>query len=278
MSGYIKSPLNYVGGKYKLLGDIIPLFPKKIDTFVDVFAGGFNVGINVTANRVIYNDIEHHLVGLMEYIRQTSTEQLLCEIDSIICKFDLRKDDSEGFLKLRETYNAGESSPIMFYTMICYAFNNQIRFNNDGKYNMPSGKNRSSFNPALRQKFILFADTLHKKDCRFENNQFYDIDFSILTENDFVYCDPPYLNSVATYNENGGWSENNEKKLLEMLDGLNDRGIKFALSNNLKYDNPILEKWRTKYFTHYISGDYSNCNYHKKDRSGDKEVLINNYK
>ena len=53
---YIKSPLNYVGGKYRLLSQIIPLFPDKIDTFVDLFGGGFNVGINVNANRIIYND------------------------------------------------------------------------------------------------------------------------------------------------------------------------------------------------------------------------------
>lgn len=277
-NNYIKSPLNYVGGKYKLLNDIIPLFPKNINTFVDVFAGGFNVGINVISNRVIYNDIEHHLVGLMEYIQQTDTEELLYEIGSIINRFGLSKDDSEGFLNLREAYNAGDNSPIMFYTMICYAFNYQIRFNNDGKYNMPSGKNRSSFNPALRQKFILFADALHEKNCYFENKQFYKIDFSTLGKDDFVYCDPPYLNSVAAYNENGGWSANNEKRLLGILDGLNDNGIKFALSNNLKYDNPILDEWRSKYFTHYINGNYSNCNYHKKDRSKDKEVLIINYK
>ena len=44
-----------MGGKYKLLPQIIPLFPKKIDAFVDLFGGGFNVGINVNANRIIYN-------------------------------------------------------------------------------------------------------------------------------------------------------------------------------------------------------------------------------
>lgn len=214
----------------------------------------------------------------MEYIQQTDTAKLLYEIDGIIDKFGLSKDSSEGFLSLREAYNSGDNTPIMFYTMICYAFNYQIRFNNDGKYNMPSGKNRSSFNPTLRQKFILFANMLHEKNCHFENKQFYEIDFSVLGKDDFVYCDPPYFNSVASYNENGGWSENDEKALLEILDGLNDNGIKFALSNNLKYDNPILDKWRCKYTTHYINSNYSNCNYHKKDKSQDKEVLIVNYK
>ena len=40
----IKSPLNYIGGKYKILPQILPLFPKNIDTFIDLFAGGCNVG------------------------------------------------------------------------------------------------------------------------------------------------------------------------------------------------------------------------------------------
>ena len=52
----IQSPLNYTGGKYKLLPQILPLFPKDIDVFVDLFCGGCNVGVNVESNRVIYND------------------------------------------------------------------------------------------------------------------------------------------------------------------------------------------------------------------------------
>ena len=55
---FVKSPLNYTGGKFKLLPKIIPLFPSKIDTFYDLFGGGFNVGINVVANKIVYNDIQ----------------------------------------------------------------------------------------------------------------------------------------------------------------------------------------------------------------------------
>lgn len=53
----IQSPLNYTGGKFKLLPQILPHFPKDIDVFVDLFCGGCNVGINVKANSVIYNDL-----------------------------------------------------------------------------------------------------------------------------------------------------------------------------------------------------------------------------
>ena len=51
---YIKSPLNYIGGKYKLLPQLMRYFPTDINTFVDLFSGGFNVGINVKSNRTIY--------------------------------------------------------------------------------------------------------------------------------------------------------------------------------------------------------------------------------
>lgn len=274
---YVKSPLNYVGGKYKLLSEIIPLFPSDIDTFVDLFGGGANVLINTKAQSYIYNDIESHVVELLDYLYHHTTESCLAEIDNLIDKFKLSKENAEGFTKIRDYYNDGNSLPMVFYTMICHAFNYQIRFNRRGKYNMPFGKARSSFNPALRQKFITFTDALHSIKVDFQNQNFQNFDFSEITTSDFVYCDPPYFNSTAAYNEQGGWTENDEKALLSLLDELNNRGVRWALSNNLKYDNPILDGWKDKYNVHYLNGDYSNCNYHKIDRSKDIEVLITNY-
>ena len=169
---YIKSPLNYVGGKYKLLKEILPLFPNDIDTFVDLFGGGFNVGINVNAEHIVYNDLEEHVVELLNYLSDNETEKLLSEIDSLIEKYNLSKENAEGFNQLREYYNEENNSPIVFYTMICYAFNYQIRFNQNGKYNMPFGKARSSFNPSLRQKFIEFVEELHSKNITFLSESF----------------------------------------------------------------------------------------------------------
>ena len=274
---YIKSPLNYVGGKFKLLKEILPLFPDKISTFVDLFGGGFNVGINVNAEHIVYNDISEPVVELLDYLKSNDIEDLLKEIDGYIEKYNLSKENREGFLELREDYNSGERTPIKFYTLLCYAFNNQIRFNKNNEYNMPFGKDRSSFNPTLRQKFIDFVEVLHSKDTTFLSESFETFDVEDLDSNDFVYCDPPYFNSVAAYNENGGWTEEHEEMLLILLDSLNDKGVKFALSNNLKYNNPLLDKWKDKYKVHYLNGDYSNCNYHKIDRSKDIEVLITNY-
>lgn len=264
MNKYIKSPLNYVGGKYKLLKEIIPLLPSNINTFVDLFGGGGNVCVNVDCDKVVYNDIQDKVVELLSYLKQNDIDFLLNEIDMLIKNYKLSKENQEGFNNLRNYYNNENENPIVFYTMICYAFNYQIRFNKEGKYNMPFGKNKSSFNPKLRENFIKFVNELHNKNILFVNKDFRELKIDKLSNGDFIYCDPPYFNSTASYNENGGWTEQDEKDLLSLLDDLNEKGIKFALSNNFKYDNDILKEWSNKYNIHFLGSQYQNCNYQKR--------------
>lgn len=64
---------------------------------------------------------------------------------------------------------------------------------------------------------------------------FKDFDIDSLTESDYVYMDPPYLITLAVYTEerNGyaGWSEADEKTLYQLCEQLNERNIKFGMSN-----------------------------------------------
>ena len=286
---YMKNPLNYTGGKYKLLPQIIPLLPEKVDTFVDLFGGGFNVGINVAADHFVYNDKCAPVVELLRNFYTHDSEYIHGKVLDIITEYGLSRLDINGyeyygtnsdkgvaefnkqqFLKLREAYNKN-ADWIKFYTIVIFAFNNQIRFNSKGGFNMPVG-NRD-YNVSMQEKMKLFVNELHKKDVVFENSDFREQSF--ILDNSFVYADPPYLNACASYNKS--WTEAEEIHLLNLLDKVNGNGGKFALSNNLKYDNPILNKWKNKYTAHYLSGNYSNCCYQKKDRIKDCEVLITNY-
>lgn len=73
----IQSPLNYTGGKFRLLPQILPLFPQNTDTFVDLFCGGCNVGINAECRKVIYNDLDEHLIGLYNTFKTLDKKRLL---------------------------------------------------------------------------------------------------------------------------------------------------------------------------------------------------------
>ena len=279
---YVKSCLNYTGGKYKLLPQIMPLFPEDINMFVDLFCGGCNVGINVNAKKIICNDSEKVIIDLYNDWKNGECDKLLNTLKETISKYELSKTNKEGFEKIRKDYNEGNKEWFMFYAMLMHSFNYQIRFNKNGEYNMPFGKDRSCFNQSTENNFINFINEIHNKNIFFTNKDFTELKIEKLKEDDFVYCDPPYLITCASYNEKDGWNEIKEKQLLKLLDSLNDNNIKFALSNVLENKgkrNEILIEWCKKYNVHYLNNSYSNCNYHAKDKSKNStvEVLITNY-
>lgn len=278
----IKSPLNYTGGKYKLLPQILPLLPDSINNFIDLFSGGCNVGINIKANKIICNDINKVVINLYREWSKVTSIEALTALQDTIKKYDLSKTNEEGFKKIRSDYNNGNKSWDMFYAMVTNAFNYQIRFSKQGNYNMPFGRDRSSFNPTLEKNFIRFIEEINNKDIIFTSGDFTKLNISKLTRSDLVYCDPPYLVTCASYNEQDGWNEEKEKELLSLLDLLNEKQIKFALSNVLENkgkSNEILKDWCKKYNIHYLNNTYGNCNYHAKDKSKSStvEVLITNY-
>ena len=296
----VKSPLNYTGGKFKLLPQILPLFPEKIDTFVDLFGGGFNVGINVKASQVIYNDIEEHVVELLKYFKNNEGDAnaIIKQVDSLIDEYGLTRTDKYGYeyygcnssegvsrinkkpyLKLRDDYNKNKT-PILFFTTIIFAFSNQIGFNSKGEFNV--SVNKRDFNNNIRNNLIRFLNKMKEIEVSFYNEDFTKLKINILSQNDLVYCDPPYLITCASYNERGGWNEKKEKELLTLLDKLDERKIKFALSNVLENkgkSNDILKEWSKKYKVNYLSSSYGNCSYHTRDKSRNStvEVLITNY-
>ena len=299
----ISCPFNYIGGKFKLLKQLQPLFNEK-EVFLDLFAGGGNVGINSASSKVIFNDSNEKLIDLIKFIKYTDTDVLLKQIDNIIDEYHFSNTalygysyydcnsskglagyNKERFLKLRDDFNAkviaGETDYSMLYVLMVFSFNNQIRFNRKGLFNLPVGKR--DFNSKMRSKLVLFSEELKSKDIQFLKKDFRDISLDDFSQETFIYCDPPYLITNATYNENGMWTDLDEKALLEFLDQANEKGFSFALSNVLESKNKrndILYNWiKSKgYYCNYLNKSYSNSNYHRKDKNSiSEEVLITNY-
>lgn len=281
----IKSPMNYIGGKYKLLSQILPLFPNKISMFYDVFGGGASVSLNVNSEFVYYNDIVPYVSNMFNDLKGKSTEECLKEIEKVIKKYSLSKTNKEGFLKLREDYNNGDRSWVNFYMLICHSFNYQFRFNNNQEYNSSFGKNRSEYTITTENKFINFMDKLNSIDISFDCKDFRDIDYSDADENDLVYFDPPYLISCGNYNDGKrgfkGWSEQDDLDLMDLCDKLDEQGTRFAMSNILEHKglkNEKLIEWSKKYKVYTLDYNYDNCNYQDNNKNNNTvEVLIVNY-
>lgn len=279
---YIKSPLNYIGGKYKLLPQLMKYFPTDINTFVDLFSGGFNVGINVKSNKTICNDINDFIIDLYKELYNSSVENVLDRINTNIKGYGLSKENESAYKKFRVHYNETKD-PIDLYTLTCYSFNYQFRFNNNREYNNPFGRNRSQFSENMKNNLILFSNKLKNMNIDFSSKDFDKVSIENLGKDDFIYCDPPYLITTGSYNDgNRGfkdWKEEEEIKLYNYLDKANEKNIKFALSNVMEHkgkENKLLKEWSKKYKVIYLDNDYSNSSYNTK-KGKSKEVLIINY-
>ncbi|MFC6324058.1 Dam family site-specific DNA-(adenine-N6)-methyltransferase [Companilactobacillus baiquanensis] len=294
----IQSALNYTGSKYKLLPQIKPLFPNDYKNFIDLFAGGGSVTVNLIhdniANSYLMNDIEYHVIDLFEFLSTNSIEDTICKIEDKIEAYGLSNTSKNGysfygcnsmkglgnynkekFLKLRKDYNESPN-PILFYLLIVFGFNNQIRFNSKGQYNLPVGKR--DFNNKMKSKLVEFSQIISNYKIRFSSKDYKEVSFQ---KGDFLYADPPYLISTASYNENGMWTKKNEYELYKYLDEVDKCGAKFALSNVILHkgqENEILKEWSNKYNLHVLNYQYNNSNYHSQAKQNETiEVLVTNY-
>ena len=297
----VQSPLNYTGGKFRLLDQIKKKFPSDIDVFYDVFCGGFNVGSNMEAKKIVGIDKGKELISLLKFLQKQDYYDLVSQIESCIEFYNLSNSyengyefygcnsanglgsfNKTGFLRLRDDYNH-DKSDLLFLLLIFFSFNNQIRFNRQGDFNLPVGKR--DFNKRIRLKLKGFINNIKDGHTTFECMDFRDIDLGSIEQNSFLYFDPPYSLGDASYNESNLWSMQDDCDLMDFLDRCNDHGLRFAMSNVVEHkgqQNIPLINWviDNQYNMEFIDCSYHNASYHGKHKSMSsvtKEVLILNY-
>lgn len=275
----VQSPLNYTGCKSKMVDIIKQNLPRQpLHTFIDAFGGGFNVGINISAERIVYNDINPFVKGLVESFR-TDTYTYLSYVSKLIQRYNLAPNNKEGYCSLRDRYNQiqmADRDSRMLYTLILYGFQQQIRFNADHRFNNPVGSRW--FNECLLSKFITFARCSKEKDVEYYNISFENLEEEINTDT-FIYADPPYRSTLGVYNDGkrgfDGWTLEHEQRLCTFLDNVHQRGALFMLSYVLQVDdffNTEVANWVER--NHYVVIDIETPQGRYNNRS---EVLIKNY-
>lgn len=241
----IKSPLNYTGSKYCIFDEISKVMPKHISTFVDTMGGAFNVGVNIVANKVIYNEFLPHTYKLIDILLNDDKREIINKVEKIIKEFNLQKGDKQAYLNLRNSYN--ESKDIYkLFVLHMYCFQNQMRFNSKLEFNTPVGN--CSYNETLVERILKFIP----KTPNFEllNLSYEQIDYTGFDKDTVFYFDPPYFITSATYNDGKrgfiGWDSDEETKLLDFITTLHLKGYKFVLSNVIYHNeltNNILADW-----------------------------------
>lgn len=295
----VRSPLFYVGDKYKLISEIKKYFPEKINRFIEPFVGGGSVFMNVEADCFLLNDIDTNIIEIHKMLCEYADkrDEFYQKVDDVITQYGLscsyKKDivpnelkkefvktfyakfNKNGYEALRVEYNQSERNAFTLYMLLIYGFNRMIRFNKSGNFNLPVGNVDMNHNTiiALNDYFDL---TNFKKPHWF-NLDFEDFINQIeITQDDLVYLDPPYLLTFSEYNKY--WNEKTEIRLLDLLNKLNSKNIRFAISNVTHYKgniNQLFLEWSQRYNSHPIKSNY--ISYHDNSNKVFTEVLVTNY-
>lgn len=275
-----ESPLNYIGSKAKIVNEIKKYVPKNINSFIDAFAGGFNVGININADKIIYNDLNYYVKDLVESFEKFDTYEYIKYSKQIIKKFRLEKSNSESYINARNYYNSLEKSerdPRFLFTLILYGFQQQIRFNNSHNFNNPVGMRW--FNDKVLEKLVSFSRRAKENNYNFLCDNYTNVT-NKLGKRNFVYLDPPYMLTTGSYNDGKrgfeGWNEELEDNLFQYANGLNSRKIPFMLS----YVHEHAGKTNEKFHDWVIRNDYNLISLGEIvgiSGSRRKEVLVTNY-
>ena len=295
-----RSPLFYVGDKYKLYPKIRKYFPKTINRFIEPFTGGGSVFLNVNANEYLLNDIDTNVINIHQFLIEQSEnpKAFFDSVFDIIQEYNLShsyikdivpqelkdewiktyyaKFNKQGFDKLKTDYNlSNEKSVLHLYLLLIYGFNRMLRFNSKGEYNLPVGN--VDFNKNTETALHDYFRLTKQKNIQFFNLDFLDFFRQIeFQEDDFVYLDPPYLITFSEYNKL--WNEETEKRLLDFLEWLDTQNVKFAVSNVSHYKGKINQQfleWSRQHNSFDIKSNY--ISYHDNSNKEFKEVLITNY-
>ena len=284
----VKSPIFYMGNKERLIKKgLIELFPNNINTFIDLFCGSGVVSLNVNAKNKILIDNDINIIDLINYFKNNNPNNVIKDVEEIINNYQLptfstdarkfkgdRNIFKEKYNILKNDYNNSKSIKLL-YVLNIFSNSHMLRFNSRGEFNMPFGN--GYFTDKCKENIL---NNTYNELTTLINSDFRDINIDLLKKDDFIYLDPPYLNTDATYNENKGWSINDENDLYKICEKLNNKGIKFGLSNvfqNKGIENKKIIQWcEDNDWNVYLFDKFTYCAC-GKGNADSKEVFITNY-
>jgi DNA adenine methylase len=268
--------LKWVGGKGKLLTQLLPLLPPGADRMrhVEPFAGGGAMFFARGPERALLCDANASLVDTYLAVRD--------EVDAVIGELEalsLAHAAGSAYYRVRERYNTARREvsraerAAMFVYLNKTCFNGLHRVNRKGEFNVPEGRYK---NPRILDEHALRAAsaTLAKADIK--HTSFEGL-LSLAKPGDFVYLDPPYepvstTASFVAYGENG-FTQADQTRLRDVVNELDRRGCKIMLSNS---DVPFIRGLYAKYRIDTIAAPRAiNCDADKRGLVS--EVVVRNY-
>jgi DNA adenine methylase len=245
-------PIKSQGIKTKLVPWIMELTPTVSGRWIEPFLGTGVVGFNSGFKKAILNDTNPHIINFYKGVQKKIItvplmKHYLEEEGALLSKAE--NDGYEHYKKVRARFNSGDFSPYDFIFLSRAGFNGMMRFGSKGNWNIPFCKKPDRFAQAYITKITNQLNTISKiiqpePDWLFYNNSFSEI-IPLASENDFIYCDPPYFGRYVDYYN--GWKEQDEELLFNMLSKTSAKFILSTWHHNDWRANEMVKKYWSKF-------------------------------
>ncbi len=183
--------------------------------WIEPFLGTGVVAFNIAPQRALLSDKNQYIILLYQGIQNGSiTSQTVREFLEYHGAI-LEKRGAEYYREMRDSFNQN-GDPLFFLFLNRSDFNGMIRFNRQGKFNVPFCQKPNRFSKAYITKICnqvaKVGEVMRDKDWVFKCGSWKDA-FLNVSESDYFYLDPPYIGRDTSYV--GEWSEEEAVALAE---------------------------------------------------------------
>jgi DNA adenine methylase len=239
----IVPPIKSQGIKTKLVPWIQALVPAVRGLWIEPFLGTGVVAFNSGFRKALLTDINPHVIRFYQGIKDGEITPR--RVRDFLQKEgeQLEKAPNNGyshFHTIRDRFNVS-FDPLDFLFLSRAGFNGMMRFNRNGEWNIPFCQKPKRFSQAYVTKI---ANQVHNVACLIQADWIFNVDsfentIKAAKVDDIIYCDPPYIGRYVDYYS--GWTEEDERKLFELLSLTPARFILSTWHHNDFRANPFID-------------------------------------
>lgn len=219
--------VKWVGGKTKLLPELLARMPARFGRYYEPFAGGAALFFRVAPARAVlgdrnaalmltYQTIARELDGVTAVLKQHAAKQ--------------RRLGERHYLAVRDAWNAGYGIPVeraaafLYLNRACY--NGLWRVNRSGVFNVPMGRYSDPLS-GIAERLRVAAPALARAEFRAGD---YRAVIRDARRGDLVYFDPPYDGTFTSYTAES-FGDASQAELAYEVRRLAQRGVRVMVSN-----------------------------------------------
>lgn len=186
----LKPLIKWSGGK----SDEIKLFqqhiPKEYDTYLEPFIGGGSVFFHLSPAKSVISDVHSELVDLYQCVGEGKSQTILQFMET-------HPNDEPTYYHIRDTMPILNKidSACRFYYQRKTCFRGMLRYNRDGKFNIPFGRYKTiNYTDLQNKQYETLLSRTHILNAGFEH-----IFQNYNDPNHFMFLDPPYDSEFTDY-------------------------------------------------------------------------------